>query len=235
MAALINYRGDEIVLDNGRDALNMLGRLASDVTGMIGDMGRMSKDIEITVARVDQQTGMLQGITQRLGVAAAPAAGGLGGLAPLAIIAGFGVQSGGGGLGGGSPSVPPIVPPSPPTPQVSISPHRNTATPPTIAAQNAAVAGVLILPASSDRTHLIKFGMNNNAAPGTALLTLNFGAGGYTVSPQIIIQDLSNPPGAFAPTSVANGSYILSNNNVLQAGFSYEVDVLVVPRQENFD
>lgn len=234
MAALINYRGDEISLDNGRDALNMLGRIARDVTGMLGDMGQMAKDIEITVGRVDQQMATLQGVTQRLGIAAAPAAGGLGGLAPLAIIAGFGVQSGGGGLSP-TPTVPPIVPPSPPTPQVTVSPHRNTATPPTIAAQSAAVAGALMVAQSSDRTHLIKFGMNNNAAPGTALLTINFGAGGYAVSPQIIIQDLSNPPGSFSPTSVANGSYVLTNNIVLQAGFSYEVDVLVVPRQENFD
>lgn len=234
MTALINYRGDEITLDNGRDALNMLGRLASDVTGMLGDLGQMAKDIEITAGRVDQQMATLQGVTQRLGVGAAPAAGGLGGLAPLAIIAGFGVQSGGGGLSP-TPNVPPIVPPPPPTPQVSISPHRNTATPPTIAAQNAGVAGSLIVAQSCDRTHLIKFGMNNNAAPGTALLTINFGGGGYAVSPHISIQDLSNPPASFAPAAVANGSYVLTNNIVLQAGFSYEVDVLVVPRQENFD
>lgn len=234
MAALINYRGDEISLDNGRDALNMLGRIASDVTGMLGDMGQMAKDIEITVGRVDQQMATLQGVTQRLGIAAAPAAGGLGGLAPLAIIAGFGVQSGGGGLSP-TPTVPPIVPPAPPTPQITVSPHRNTATPPTLAAQNPSVAGVLIVGQSCDRTHLIKFGMGGNAAPGTSLLNINFGAGGYAIPPQIIIQDLSNPPGNFAPTSIANGGYILTNNSVLQAGFSYEVDVLVVPRQENFD
>jgi hypothetical protein len=234
MAAILNYRGEEVGLENGRDALNMLGRLASDVTGMLGDMGRMSKDIEITVARVDQQMATLQGLTQRLGIAPG-AAGGLGGLAPLAIIAGFGLQSGGNGISP-TPNVPPIVPPPPPpNPQGNPSPHRNTATPPTIAAVNVNVAGQLIVGGSCDRTHIVKFGMGGNAAPGTSLITVNFGGGGYAVAPQIIIQDLSTTPGQFLPTSVSQGGYVLSNNAVLQAGFSYEVDVLVVPRQENFD
>lgn len=233
MAAIINYRGDEITLDNGRDALNMLGRVASDVTGMLGDMGRMSKDIEITVSRVDQQMATLQGISQRLGIGGPPAAGGAGSLAPLAIIAGFGLQSGGGGLSP-NPTVPPIVPPAPPTPQVTTSVHRNSGTPPTIAAANAAVAGQLIVGGSCDRTHLIKFQMAANAPPGTPLLTINFGTA-YQVAPQVLLQDVSQSANSFFPGSVAAGGYVLSNNTVLQAGFSYEVDVCVVPRQENFD
>lgn len=229
----LDFLGQTYNLHTAGDALDMIGRLADAVTGIMSDLDTIGKDISYSKTRLDYQAGGLRWLGSRANNQALASGTFGGGGDGLVAVAALGLS---GGLNGPAPNIPPIAPNQgggggggTSTPSV----HRNTALPPVAGGINPAL---LLLPMGGgcDRTHGWKLQSNGGViGAGQILFTVTYGTQ-YQAPPVVTFSEGlgSISPATQNPTATG---YELINNQAIQPGGGYFVYVVVTPTVENFD
>lgn len=211
------YLNDAVELQDGKDALSFMVRMAGDVTAMFSDMEGMAADIQ---RGADWQQNASRWMQQRFGGSMAVDGGGTAAAAAAAIAL--------------MPSRNPLaLPPTAPTAPPSKNRHRDPALPPTVTLVHPN-ASVNVLPGSTDRTWQLEVETSGLVLAGEVLCRVAFQT--YQSPPLVQVSSSSNPlsfdvrvvspPTTGAVELTANA--IPSNVTVIVYGVNF-------PTTENFD